>query len=434
MRKLVLMGVIVALCIGFTAGAAFAQDTTIPVFCGDLEQADCDLLRNSQATMEALDSVAFGFSVTTTVTNVPDMTEPVVVTLMGDGAVTGLTSVRDSAAMMETDPGAHLTNMLSNFDARLALTLNLPPELMEEVDSSIPGNMSLEAMLVDGVGYVNTDSLQPFLNNPSIEGWYGLDLAGLFQGLLEQNPDLFANMGDMQMFSMDMESMALAQQFSDPAFLSRFATIEVVDIGMPDETIFRTTINFGALMSSPEFQDLMRQQMQMQGQTMTDEEMGQAMAMSSQMLKNLTFVIDQTIGTNDFYLRAIHGTMNMDTVAMMAMMESESGSSGDSKEPAPVINVDFTLFYNSFDMVPEITAPLDATIIPWQMLLNFGEPVPPPTFPTATTAAPQPTEEPTSEVTAEPTSEVTAEPTGEVTAEPTGEVTVEPTAEATAQS
>ena len=43
------------------------------------------------------------------------------------------------------------------------------------------------------------------------------------------------------------------------------------------------------------------------------------------------------------------------------------------------------------------------------------------------TNPPQPTEEPTSEVTVEPTSEVTAEPTGEATVEPTAEATTEPT-------
>jgi hypothetical protein len=239
------------------------------------------------------------------------------------------------------------------------------------------------------------------------------------------------------------------QQFSDPEFISRFATIEKVDIGMPDETIFRTTINFGALMSDPAFQEMMRQQMQsqmeMQGAELTDEEIQEALAMSAQMFQNMTFVIDETIGNNDFFVRSIHGTFNLDTAAMMAAMEEfDDEDEIDPSEPAPNINLDFTLIYNSFNSVPPITAPEDATIIPWQLLLGFGEPTVPPTFPTATTAAPQPTEEPTSEATVEPTDEATAEPTDEVTDEPTVEptsdvtveppVTVEPTVEVTAQS
>jgi hypothetical protein len=438
MRKIGLIGLFAVLCIG---GAAFAQDA-VPVFCGNLEQADCDLLTHSHAAMESLDSVLFGFTVNTTVSNIPDQDEPVTVTLMGDGAVTGLSTVRDSAAMAQTDPGAFLTSVLSDFDASLTLTLLVPPELAEDADMEMLNNLSLEVRLVDGVGYLNTDTLQSLINNPSIEGWYGLDLAGLIQGLLEQNPDIFAQMGGMQMMGMDMNSMALMQQFSDPEFLSRFATIEKVDIGMPDETTFRVTVNLGALMSSPEFQDLMRQQMQaqfeMQGMAMTDEEMQQAMAMSAQMFQNMTITIDETIGNTDFYVRSVHGTFNMDMAAMMAAVETETGSKGSASESAPNVGVDFTLFYNSYNMVPPITAPEDATVIPWQMLLGFTEPTITPTFPTATTAAPQPTEEatvePTSEATAEPTEEATVEPTAEATAEPTSEATVEPTAEATAQS
>jgi hypothetical protein len=437
MRKMGFIGLLAVLCI---AGAAFAQDTP-PVFCGDLEQADCDLLRNSQAAMESLDSVAFDLTVNTTITNIPDMDEPVVVTLMGNGAFTGLANLRGNAALMQTDPASYLTTVLSGFDADLSFTLSIPPELAEDLDMGTLNSITLQARLVDGVGYLNTDTLQPFINNPSTEGWYGLDLAGLFEGLLEQNPDLFANMGAMSMFGMDMDSMAMAQQqFSDPAFISQFATIERVDIGMPDETTFRTTVNFGMFMSSPAFQDMMRQQMQvqmqMQGMMMSDEEMQQAMALSAQMFQNMTFTIDQTIGNTDFFVRSIHGTFALDTAAMMAAiaeMDSESDSTMNVDEPAPNISVDFTLFYNSYNSVPAIIAPEDATIIPWQMLLGFMEPTITPTFPTATTAAPQPTEEPTSEATVEPTSEVTVEPTVEVTAEPTSEVTIEPPPDVTVE-
>ncbi|MCZ2099887.1 MAG: hypothetical protein LC121_27215 [Anaerolineae bacterium] len=108
--------------------------------------------------------------------------------------------------------------------------------------------------------------------------------------------------------------------------------------------------------------------MEAQGQSLSQSEMDQALAMSSQMLKNMTFVIDETIGIEDAFVRAVHATFSLDMASMMAMMDSDSGS---KNEPAPAITFDLTLFSNSFNSVPPITAPEDAMVFPYESLLEM---------------------------------------------------------------
>ncbi|MFN8560105.1 MAG: hypothetical protein U0703_00350 [Anaerolineae bacterium] len=369
MKKILLIALVLVLSVG---GAVFAQ-ASVPVFCGDLAQADCDLLTRSQETMQSLDSAGFGFNVNVMLTNFPDMPDSATINVMGDGAFSGASSIQTDMTAAEADPSAAILSVLDNLDFDFTVTVTVPPELMTEVDKNAPNSLTLQMRLVDGVGYLNLDTLTDILGDmgdSGFKGWNGIDLAGLLRALMKQMPDLFSGMTAMGMDSSAMQPYI--EQFSDPEFLSKFMTIEKVDIGMPDETTFRLTLDFSTLMSEPAFQDMMRQQIEAQGQTMSQAELDQAMAMSSQMFKDVTFVIDETIGTEDAHLRAMHGTFTMDMSAMMAAMESESGSkAGSSSQPAPSLALDLTVFYNSFDSVPPITAPEDATVIPYESLLGM---------------------------------------------------------------
>src|SRR4051812_29953429 len=113
MRKLGLIALLLMLCI---SGAAFAQ-TSMPVFCGDLSAADCTILTNSQTASKTLDSASFNLTINTTITNVPEMQEPVTIGVTGSGSYSGLTALHTGdMTQMQSDPGAFFTNLLKNFD------------------------------------------------------------------------------------------------------------------------------------------------------------------------------------------------------------------------------------------------------------------------------------------------------------------------------
>ncbi|MEO8394398.1 MAG: hypothetical protein ABI700_15505 [Chloroflexota bacterium] len=443
MRKLGLIALLMMLCI---SGAAFAQ-TSMPVFCGDLSAADCTILTNSQSASKTLDSASFDLNVNTTISNVPDMQEPVVIGVTGNGSYSGLAALHNTdMSTMQTDPGAFLSNLLANFDGDLTLTVNLPPAVVAQAGANMPSSLTLQLRLVDGFGYINFDTLKALMSDMggmNLSGWGGLDLASLLKAALQQMPDMFNNMSSGMSSGMNMGSAM--QQFTDPAFVGKFVTIKRTDAGTGDTATFETTVNLSALMAQPEFQDMMRQQMQAQGQTMQQQNMDQMMTMMTMMYQNLTITVTEEIGLSDSFVHSIHGAINFDTSAMMTAMGSmdSAGSSitptpGVAK-PAPVVNIDFTLTYSDFNSAPAIIAPPNAMILPWQSLIGMDmataeatDQMMTPTM-TATSEIPA-TVEPTMEVTAEPTSEMTAEPTSEVTSEPTVPVTVEPTVEVTAGS
>ena len=437
MRKYVLFALLVTLCL---SGAAFAQ-TTMPVYCGELSEADCAILTNSQSAMSTLDAASFDLTINATIANVPDMKEPLTFSIVGNGSYSGASSLHsDMLAMMsapaeQMNPAQMYVTLLDKFDADLTLTLALPPELLRAANNpAMPGNITLQARLVDGVGYINFDPLQPILNQPNLKGWGGLDLASLLKEALKLQPDLFRGMSGMGASAMSGVDMThYMQQFSDPQFLSQFMTITRTDDGTGDTATFQMTLDFAALMSSPAMHDMMMQQMQMQGQMMTDAQIEQAMAMSAQMMQDMTMSIDQEIGVTDGFVRSVHGMFAFDMSGMMSALDSGSmkkQSAGSAQSTAPSVNVDFTLTFRDFNNITPITAPTDVMMLPYQMLLaGLPTPVPSPTATTVFVPTAVPTATGTAEVTAEPTSEATAEPTQEAT-EPGGG-TGEPTQEAT---
>jgi hypothetical protein len=439
MRKLTCcIALVLMLCL---SGAAFAQ-TMPPTFCGELSQEDCDILTNASNATATLDSALYDFTIDLNVSNVPDMDEPLNFNITGSGSFSGMAALHDSMmgmmdmTSMQTDPTMMMQmvgDLFRGLNADINLTFNFPPALVEQMGGDMPDTLTIQARLVDGFGYLNMDTLAPLIAdssmNMNLSGWYGIDLASLFEALSTQMGDMMDD-SDMSEFMPSAEMMENMAQFHDPEFMGRFVSVTRVDDGSGDTAVFQFNIDLGAMMGSPEFQDMMRQQIVSQMETMGDEamdedDMNEALAMVTQMFKGMTFVVTEEIGLTDGFIHRVNGAMSFDTAGMMAAM-GETGSSG---EVPPVINLTFSIGYSSFNTAPPVTAPEGATIIPYQSLLNgmdMSEMEMTPTM-TATTgvATAVPTAEGTSEATVEPTDEPTSEVTSEPSAEPTDEATVE---------
>lgn len=432
------------------SGAAFAQ-TTPPTFCGDLSTEDCDILTNATTASATLDSALYDFTFDLNISNVPDLDEPLNFNMTGSGSFSGMAALQSysmnmmSDMSMMSDPTQMMqmvADLLRGFNADANIMFNFPPALVEEMNG-MPDSLNIQARLVDGFAYLNMDTLAPVLGSGSnLRGWYGIDIASLYSAMGDQMGSMMNQMGDMSSSTDMMHDMA---QIYDPEFIGQFVTITRVDDGSGDVAVFQFDINMGAMMGSSEFQDLMRQQMAAQADmmgssSMDEDDMNEALAMVSQMFKGMTFVMTEEISLTEGYVQRINGAMSFDTAGMMAAMGESS------EEVPPVINVTFSLGYSSFNSAPPVTAPENATIIPYQTLLGMSgmdaTPLPqmtPTMTATSAMATVEPTGETTSEATVEPTSEVTLEPTVEVTVEPTAEVTVvvptlEPTVEVTAES
>lgn len=364
MRKLFFLLVAMLL----VSGAAVAQDAP-PVFCGDLSEADCAILAQAQTAAMSLSSAAFDLQADFTLSNIPEASGPVTFTLTGNGAFTGdpafMSSMMgtDMAAMQ--DPTAMMSmavEALRAFDFDLSFTLTLPPEILAEAGGEVPESISLQLRFVDGLGYINFDTLAPLLGEDAtamgLTGWAGLDIASLLEALVEQYPEMFQ---EMEMSGFDP---AMYQQFNNPEMMAQYATITRIDDGSGDTATFETTLDFAALMADPAIMDMLRQQMEAQGQTLSEEELQQAMGMATGMFQNSTFSSTTTIDVNTGYTTSSSINMLFDFTAMAEQMPE-----GADMSEIPVITINATVNTSQFNDVPEITAPEEATVFPYEQLL-----------------------------------------------------------------
>ncbi len=375
MRKLLL--VLVAMLL--VSGSVLAQDVAPEVYCGDLAEEDCAVLVQSQAAMTELSAVAFDLQIDVSVTGVPDMDGPVVFALTSEGAYSGdpevfaMMSHPDMAAMQ--DPVAALTKAveaLRAFDADLSFTLSLPSQLVAE-DEDIPESITLELLLVDGLGYLNLEPLAPLFENGSSQvpsqGWLGLDIASLIEAVIEQNPDMFE---DMEMFGVDA---SMYGQFSDPTAFAQYATITRTDDGSGDTATFDTTFDFAGLVQDPEFRALLEQQIEQQieaqGGDIDEEEFEAGFAASQMMLANSVLTATSTIDLTTGYQTSATFSMVIDTTELMAMAAEESD---DVPEVPPVVTFNLALNLSQFNDVAEITAPAGAVVIPFESMLGMASP------------------------------------------------------------
>lgn len=375
MRKLLL--VLVAMLL--VSGSVLAQDVAPEVYCGDLAEEDCAVLVQSQAAMTELSAVAFDLQIDVSVTGVPDMDGPVVFALTSEGAYSGdpevfaMMSHPDMAAMQ--DPVAALTKAveaLRAFDADLSFTLSLPSQLVAE-DEDIPESITLELLLVDGLGYLNLEPLAPLFENGSSQvpsqGWLGLDIASLIEAVIEQNPDMFE---DMEMFGVDA---SMYGQFSDPTAFAQYATITRTDDGSGDTATFDTTFDFAGLVQDPEFRALLEQQIEQQieaqGGDIDEEEFEAGFAASQMMLANSVLTATSTIDLTTGYQTSATFSMVIDTTELMAMAAEESD---DVPEVPPVVTFNLALNLSQFNDVAEIVAPAGAVVIPFESMLGMASP------------------------------------------------------------
>ena len=360
MRKIM----VIVMALLMVSGAAFAQDATPPVFCGDLSEADCAILTQSQTAMMSLSSAAFDFQADINLTNIPDAPGPMSITLTGNGAYSADAAALSAfAGNMEADPVAMMTNIvdvLRGFDFDLSLTLSLPPEVAAEMGPDTPENITLQLRLADGLGYINFDTLAPLMGEDASQmgmaGWLGLDIASLIEALVEQNPEIFENM-DISGFEPGTYT-----QFSSPEFVEQFASISRTDDGSSSTATFETTVDFAAMMNSPEFQQLMQEQME--AQDLSAEELEEAQAMSAAMLSNSTISSTTTIDTTTGYIVNVTFNMAFDFSAMAESIPDEV-----DVDELPSFSINFNLNNSQFNEVPEITEPEGATVFPYEQLL-----------------------------------------------------------------
>lgn len=381
MKKRMILVVLMLLVIG---GAALAQDATpealgAHTFCGDLSDADCQLVTGAQQATMGLSSASVDLAATLNIRNIPDAPfNALNFQLSGNGAYHVDADALSRLQSYQASPEAMLQNLqdtpqiiedlVNSFQGQLNLTLTLPQELVRQASSSqqrIPETLSVELRLVNGVAYINLASLAESMPNAGVpSGWYGLELARLLRSVMEASLRQMEQQGGAAGALPPGFDLSSISRFTDPETLKEFVTIERLadsEIGGESVAAFRTTVDYNAFFSSPAFQDLMRQQMDSSGSTMSQADREQAMQIMREMFKGLTFESTEYVDLQSSFVRRQEMHFNWDLQSVMNATAAGSGS--QSNQPAPVVDFTFTLNYADFNSAPTIAAPANAQVI-----------------------------------------------------------------------
>lgn len=339
MRKFSLFVLLTLLLALMTSGTVFAQTDTA-VFCGDLNADDCALLEGAQTAMQDLSAASFTLFADI---QVEEDGENSSISLVGSGAFSGVSMNGGT----NTDGVSGLEDSIAglrDFNGELMLTITLPPEDTGSAD--MPNSLTLELRLVDGVGYINFDPLQPLINDPSFTGWGGLDLASLIGELLDENPALLEQLGAMGGVDTNTVSDFDMEQ------IEQYITVERTDDASTDVAAFEFTVDLAGLAEDPQFSDLINEQMDGQGSEGMSETERQEMR---DLLENATLLVREEIDT-------VSG--RIDTLSLEFDLDASTMEDGGMVMVTIMIDYDY-------ENVPTISAPDDASVLPYQQLLGM---------------------------------------------------------------
>jgi len=351
-----------------TSGLVQAKEPA-KTFCGNLSEADCTLLSESEAVMKGLDSHSFTLDMTLDMSGILNLSaDKMTFHLTGSGA----TSVDQKAMpdMSKLDPATFAKDQKAIFSliadaipyvsADLQLSLSIPAQIRKlSGTAKLPETIKLGLRLVDGVIYVNKDVLALLMpQGSSSPDWMGVNLPDMIKALLKQ-PGFSASMGSMS--SGASMGSNFAGMFSDPKVLAGFIKIERLadaEVNSHKVAVFKTTLDYPAMFEMPFMQDMIKQQIAASGTKMSDKDLKAIMVMVQDLAKNMQFSMTQNIDLESKY---VHQT-DMNMVFDLSSLKAQMGS-------APVFTLSATVTQADFNSVPSITAPKGGVVIPVESII-----------------------------------------------------------------
>ena len=146
------------------------------VFCGDLPEADCQILQSNAAVMDEVHSVAFSMTMEmSSSSDEPD--SDINLSVSGSGALAIDPSQADEIEAMHED--ADDANMGALIESLLSAVTGETTLSMSETDGEEPFDMTFNLMLKDGVIVFSAEAVTE-MTGQSMEGmeWFGIDITG----------------------------------------------------------------------------------------------------------------------------------------------------------------------------------------------------------------------------------------------------------------
>lgn len=340
MRKVFVYMLMVLALVAF-GGSAMAQD---PV-CGSLVDADCAVLTQSAAAQGDLNSAAFTFTLDI---NVGEQAIP----LMGDGSYVVDPAVKAQLAAIDPDV---LTE-----DPTAAL------DVVGAALKGFSGSLNINAMglplslvLVDGIGYVNLESLSPMLGGAQAgipAGWVGLDLNGAVEMLAPMLSSADVTEAQAQVDPAQQEALMAS-------VAKNVAIVRSADVA--GEAVFVTTVDFKGVLQDEAFLSLVMAQAA-PGQELTEAQLAEVNKVVTALGDGISLNITQNIDLTSYYTTGFTLDFKVDGETLTAA----AASMGESSTPVDDMSFVLSFKFSDFNAAAAITAPASAQVVTLQELMG----------------------------------------------------------------
>jgi hypothetical protein len=403
--KLISLLLVMALLLA-SFSTAFAQAEP---FCGDLSADDCELLTVAMQNMLGVTSYQASAEYRGVLAGLPGLgIDEAAVTVTVDGsfsygeeavaaaaALAGVQTQEDLAAVMAESPEV-LVDFYNGWSFDMVIVVDISEELAEALSADIgvpvPDLFSVPVKLVDGVLYVNLTDVAPLLEGgESLAGWLGFEFGPVLEAAAEQGMfEAAATQMEMDpsMLADSPENAALAAALfavqaamADPAAFEKYMDVSRAEddvINDMDVAVFVTKMDIPALISSPEFIDLIKglaESGALGEEAPSAAEIEQALTMLSFMgpmlfqglvsesttavsLEEPNYIVAQTT----LFSWDLSGLLQM--AAMTGALPAEEMPSG-----ASLVEFSTSVVNSAFNEPQTINAPADATIIPAESMM-----------------------------------------------------------------
>jgi hypothetical protein len=342
-----------------------------PVFCGELAEADCTLVTQSQEAMQAVESAAYDLNLDLNVSGLGKElgVDPLVINMTADGAMAFDTealaalesaSADDIAQIMDNLPQV-VADFFSAFKGTMHFEIHVPEALMT---ADMP-DLSFDLIMVDGVFYMD---VAPMMDMPE-PSWMGIDVAGMYKTMLDMGMDDMGDMGGMDFSS--VAGLDIFNNLNDPAYVAKYVTVtRLADAEVMGQTVavFETVYDYGKLLSDEQFRadfdEYMAAIMEMQG--ITPDSLGKEydvmMKFIFSMFDDAEFSMVEWVGLEDHYLH--HGELHMSLNLNMEQLKALDPSMAYSDMPDNIsLSFDGTLDLSAFNEPVDVAAPEGAQVI-----------------------------------------------------------------------
>ncbi|MFZ1768557.1 MAG: hypothetical protein WAU00_05120 [Caldilinea sp.] len=377
-----------------------------PPFCGDLAEADCQLLADSQELMRGVSSMTMSLALDSSFAGIPEIADED----MTFGMTMGMTmhldpalneTMRELATRSPEDMLAgvdEFQQMILDFYAKLGMSLememSLPRLLLDAIEADegvmIPDSIAMQMRMVNGYAYIDMDALaesfpelRAELESEGIDGWIGVDFAG------QMEREMAGTMAapDVSTLQSMQASLAFNQLMMDEemrALLAPYVSVERLEDeerGGAAVAIFRTKLELGDLVANPAFTQLLRQAAESMvaatDEPVDEQELGTGILgvqlLANMLARSAKFEIVQTVGLDAPYIydNNIFLQLDLSGLLTMAAMSGEEIPQ-ELRAAKPIFTFDMNASYADFDAAPAIEVPENVEILPLDSMDDSG--------------------------------------------------------------